>query len=284
MPFLLSLLASALTVGCGGGACQGEPERVRSAPVAPPDESHAPPKNVAPEPEFVPPGPDGFGHAAGLRYLERCLGCADPEARVPMLVMIHGLGDAPRHDWFEGAEDVDPPLRMVLPQAPTPYHGGFAWFPYRVGDRNVEALARGIAIAAEQLARFLEVMRTARPTRGLPIVSGFSQGGMLSYALALHHPAVVALSHPMAGLLPEPLWPKSRAADVRYPRIVALHGDADDVVGINEARKLTAHLKRLGFDVELHEFAGIRHTVSAAMNAQTVELVGQAARVLGAEP
>jgi dipeptidyl aminopeptidase/acylaminoacyl peptidase len=71
---------------------------------------------------------------------------------------------------------------------------------------------------------------------------------------------------------------------VRYPRIVALHGDADDVVGINEARKLTAHLKRLGFDVELHEFAGIRHTVSAAMNAQTVELVGQAARVLGAEP
>jgi phospholipase/carboxylesterase len=196
--------------------------------------------------------------------------------------LIHGLGDAPRADWFGGAEAIGTPLRMIMPQAATPYHGGFAWFPFRAADDDPQALARGISAAGDRLARAIALLRKERPTIGRPIVAGFSQGGMLSYALALHHPALVALSHPISGLLPEPLWPASKRTGGHQPKIAAMHGDADSLVPIANARRLTAHLRKLGYDVELREFAGVGHTITQAMDAHTVALLDAAARNLAA--
>jgi phospholipase/carboxylesterase len=262
--------------GCDG--CAHEPTEPSTLATAPTATAPATPA------EFEPPGADGFGRAGKLRYLERCLACPSNEAAVPMAVMIHGLGDAPRYDWFSGADAIDTPLRLILPQAPTPYYDGFAWFPFRARDNDPEQLARGIREAAQLLAQAIAVLREHRPTRGLPIVAGFSQGGMLSYALALHHPESVALSHPISGLLPEPLWPKEKRAGVRYPKIAALHGDADDLVPIEPARRLVTHLQTLGYEVELREHPGVGHTITAAMDAQTVELFNRAAREIAAEP
>ena len=42
---------------------------------------------------------------------------------------------------------------------------------------------------------------------GKVVVTGFSQGGMLSYALALHHPELIEYALPISGMLPEVLWP-----------------------------------------------------------------------------
>jgi phospholipase/carboxylesterase len=200
-----------------------------------------------------------------------------------MVIMIHGLGDKPRFDWFNGADAITTPMRLIMPQAPTPHYGGFAWFPFRVGDNDPDALARGIASAADELARSIELLRARRPTLGQPIVTGFSQGGMLSYALALRHPELFELSHPISGMLPEPLWPKDKPAATRFPPIVAMHGDADDVVPIEPARQLRAHLGRLGYAISLREFAGVRHQMTPAMDAYTVELLDATARSLAAK-
>jgi phospholipase/carboxylesterase len=269
-------------LACSGGRAEVSVTAAQPAPAAQPERAaQTAATGAARDEAFAAPDASGWGRAAGLKYLERTLGGGDPTSPMPMLILIHGLGDRPSRDWFTGADAIDTPLRLIMPQAPTPKYEGFAWFPFRVGDNEPDALARGIATAADRLARAITSLQAERPTLGQPIVAGFSQGGMLSYALALRHPQLVALSHPISGMLPEPLWPEGKPAHESFPRIAAMHGDADAIVPIDAARRLTAHLRKLGHDAELREFAGVAHTIDAAMTAHSVALLNAAARDLG---
>jgi phospholipase/carboxylesterase len=252
-------------------ACGGA-ERTRAVPVsdAPVPGASAPRQaasdgRAAREDEFAPPDDTGWGRAAGLRYLEEVRGGVAAGAALPMIVVLHGLGDRPHPEWIG---ELPVPVRLVLPQAPTPYFGGFAWFEYRAAESKPADLARGIAGAAEQLARAIAILRTRRATEGKVLVTGFSQGGMLSYALALRHPDGLALAVPIAGLLPEPLWPERASPGTAYPPIRAMHGDADTLVPIARARSLHAHLARLGFDEKLGEHSGVGHAITPAMFEQ----------------
>lgn len=260
---------AALVASCGEPKAAPSAERP-SAPAPPtrPATAAAAQQARASDPaEFTAPDGAGFGRAAGLRTLEVVRGGARAEERLPLVVVIHGLGDRAHAEWLAGLRV---PVRLVMPQAPTRYGGGFAWFEYRARSAPPDELARGITRAAEQLARAIEVLERERPTRGRPIVTGFSQGGMLSYALALAHPERIALALPVAAFLPEPLWPRARAPGVRYPPIRALHGDADSLVPVDGARKLVAHLDALGFDAELGEHRGVEHTLTEAMEVELV--------------
>src|SRR5688500_3007749 len=89
--FSLAIAASACGSGDrGGGAAvpaQAQGASPAATPTAPPAEAEAPP--------FQAPDAAGWGRAAGLRYLERCLGGARPDDALPLVIMIHGLGDRP---------------------------------------------------------------------------------------------------------------------------------------------------------------------------------------------
>jgi phospholipase/carboxylesterase len=242
-------------------AAQASPVVAQPAAVAV-EASPAPPPDAAPD-------ASGWGVAGGLRYLEIIRGGAKPNEKLPLLLVIHGLGDKPHHGWLE-AVDVDSKIkvRMILPQAPTPHGGGFSWFPYRAGTLDQAELARGISAAAERLARMLEVLQTQRPTRGKALVSGFSQGGMLSYALALSHPELFAYALPISGMLPGQLWPIAAApAGVVYPPLRALHGTADTVVRFAVDDELVKRLRELGYTAELVPFEGVPHAITREMSA-----------------
>jgi phospholipase/carboxylesterase len=188
---------------------------------------------------------------------------------LPLLIVIHGLGDRPHRDWLY-AIDLDPKLkaRMILPQAPTAYGRGFAWFPYRFQDHDEVGLAAGIREAEAGLARMIEALRVQRPTRGRAVVCGFSQGGMLSFALALTHPELVQFALPISGELPTPLWPTKRPKRGAAPRIVALHGTTDTVVSFEADDKLAQHLRGLGYPLELIPYEGVGHHISEEMSTR----------------
>lgn len=207
--------------------------------------------------------------AAGLKYLEIVRGEASPDEPLPLVIVIHGLGDRPHRGWLY-AVDVDPKLkaRLILPQAPTPYGAGFAWFPYRFQDRDDEALAGGITQAAAQLAQMIEVLQAQRPTRGRALVTGFSQGGMLSYALALTAPEKIQFALPISGELPAQLWPNERVKRGSVPRMVALHGAADRVVSFEADEQLAQHLRGLGYPLELVRYDGVGHLITEQMSAR----------------
>ncbi len=184
---------------------------------------------------------------------------------LPMIVAIHGLGDRPEQ--FATLLSALPvPARLIVPQGIDPYHGGFSWFPIRVRDLDPERLAGGLKRAASRLAELLAELGRRHPTKGRPVVTGFSQGGMLSFVLAVEHPQAIAAAIPLAGWLPPPLWPSAvpRAA----PPIMALHGDADRLLEIEPTRAAVGQLRQLGFQVELREYPGVGHTVSPAMRRE----------------
>jgi phospholipase/carboxylesterase len=261
-----------LHAACSDG--ERRPTPVEPTPEVSPGAAQAPDAPAHPAADvFVAPGADGWGTVAGLRYVEQVRGVAEPDAPLPMIVVLHGRGDRPHPEWIG---DLPVPVRVVAPQGPMEYYGEFAWFEYRVADHRPDRLAREIQGATERLVRAIDQLRMQRPTRGVPLVTGFSQGGMLSFALALHHPGTVAFAAPISGLLPEPLWPSAKAAGTNYPPIRALHGDADTLVPIDAARSLVGHLARLGFDASLDEYPGVMHAITPAMFADVHHMLGRA--------
>jgi phospholipase/carboxylesterase len=218
---------------------------------------------------------DNPGRAAGLRYLEVVQGASSRDEKLPMIVFIHGRGDSAHPGWIEGF-----PLRarFIFPEAPDPFEGGgFSWFHYSVRDTDDATLARDMGERADQLARMLDELQRRRPTQGKPIVAGFSQGGMLSYALALRHPEAVAFVLPIAGMLPDPLFAEVPRAGVRYPPVRALHGRDDDVVAFARTQHMVDTLKARGLDIALDSYPGVRHFISDPMRTRMHELIAAAA-------
>lgn len=251
--------AAVLALGLTGCLREGSPPPPAPRVAAAPSEAKSappPPAEVVPEP--IPALPQ----AGPLHYYERILGEADADAELPMIVAIHGLGDDPVN--FSHLFDLFPaPVRLIAPQAPSPTEGGgWSWFPLRARDPDVQRLSEGMHQASELLSDALEVLVRERPTLGRPVVTGFSQGGMLTLTLAIEHPEQVAAAVAVGGWLPPPLWPASPPDAAIAPPIVALHGTADTAVRFEPTQQSLQHLQAQGFDVKLVAYEGVPHVIS----------------------
>ena len=254
-------------------ACQ------RAAPSPAPASSAGP----GPAPPAAVAAADGSREAAGVRYLEHVTGGAAADDALPLVIGIHGYGDRPESyaGLFEG---FPAKARFIFPYG-EPAGEGFSWFA--VSPRfNPDAIAAGTERAAHRLAAMIAALSlsTARPTVGRPIVTGFSQGGMLSYALAVLHPESVGEGFPVGGLLTPPHWPSTWAVGKAQARIEAFHGDADPRVPIAVDRQGVARLRAVGFSVELHEYPGVGHTITPEMRRDLLAAIGAAAARAAAAP
>lgn len=178
------------------------------------------------------------------------------------IVAMHGLGDTAAHFAYL-LRDYPGPAKLLLPQAPTAYSKGWSWFPTRVAETGVEVMAEQVAAAADEVSELLQDLIDADPSHKKVVVTGFSQGGMLSFALAVRHPEQVGLAIPLSGWLPEPLWPD--ALPPGAPPIRALHGERDRVLPLEPTRAGVEGLKAKGWDATLQTYAGAGHAVTPPM-------------------
>ncbi len=212
----------------------------------------------------------GWTRAGDLDVLVRASGGARPRDRVPLIVALHGLGDRP--EAFAGLlSGFAKPARLAFPRAPDRWGSGYSWFPYRDGADDDER-ARGITAASKRVAVAVEALKQRAPTSEV-IVTGFSQGGMLSFALAVLRPELFARSIPISGMLPESLWPRGSAGPTRLPAIVALHGIEDPRVPIGPTRESVSALSAHGYQAQLLEFENVGHAVSPEMRAKLLDLL-----------
>jgi phospholipase/carboxylesterase len=219
------------------------------------------------------------GESAGLAYIEVVLGEVDIDASLPMVLMLHGRGDRPRVPGGPFA-CVTMPMRIIMPRAPDPLGPGYTWLSVRVAQGLTEELSRQLLSRADQLASLLTDVSSRRPTLGRPVVTGFSQGGLLTFALAVTHPHLMASVFPLAGWLPPPLWPSSTEG---LPLIRSVHGADDDTIPAAPTREAVEYLRSRGADVELLEFEGIGHAMSSPMNKQFGSWLEQSLREQGPE-
>lgn len=196
---------------------------------------------------------------AGVDCIEAVLGATDEEAEenapLPLVVSFHGRTDRPRTPGRLGSL---PPRRWVFPAGPDEDGDGFAWLPHSLtGLPKVEAaIAGALPGRVAAMATFLEALTETRPTLGPPLVTGFSQGGVMALSLAILAPERVAAAIAVAAWFPPVLLPERKAP---RPRIQAMHGTADPVVPFAPMRALVPRLRALGHAVDWLELDGVTH-------------------------
>lgn len=254
----LLVLGLIVLAACEPRVIEPRPAEPSKAPVLVEPRPAPPAATIEPAPAVELP------QVAGIHYLELITGGADASAELPMIIAIHGLGDSP--DGFAMLlTNFDRPARVILPRALDPYEPGWSWFPIRARDNDIEALAGGIERACDALAPAVAALVEQRPTKGKPIVTGFSQGGMLSFCLAVHHGELFSAAFPIGGWLPPPLWPKPDADAKLAPPIVAFHGDSDVAVKYEPTEAAVTNLQTAGYSVQLNAYAGVGHAIPQDM-------------------
>lgn len=271
-------------LACEAGAAPAPPPSPAPAPapVAAPAAPAAPAAAPAPTAPLAP----GYQQAAGVLYLELLhLAPGTPQdaaptlaSALPLIVAMHGRGDTPE-DFKHLLDGLPVTARVIVPRAFDALGDGWSWFPYRARSADVAALAQGIDAANDRLAAMLAELPKTKPTRGKPIVTGFSQGGMLSFALAVDHPDLISAAVPIGGALPPPLLPATLPPAPR-PTIVALHGDADPVVPFPPTRDAVAQLSKQGWQATIQAFPDVGHQIPPPVRRELYTALRRAVEAL----
>lgn len=250
-----------LVAACG--AAPRPPVESRSAEPLPRVRVEIPPTETLELPYDAPSVHILAGELEGLAYAEVVLGAVDPEARLPLVVVLHGVGDSPR---FPSGTllRTGVPMRVVLPRAPHPYGEGYAWSTHRVRENVPELLAADLVAAADRVAALTDALARARPTAGTPIVTGFSQGAMVAWFASLRRPEAFGVALVASGWMRLDL---AAASGPCGPSTHVVHGLADRIVPIDGARVAVAALAERGCAIELVELPDTEHLVDASMNA-----------------
>lgn len=230
---------------------------------------------VAPPRPTEEPGSTTRGEIGGLHYLEHMTGGARSGERVPMIVALHAMDGDPA-GLLPLLSRYRRRARIILPYG-HPSGGMYFWYPSVREDVAAHLVTR----EADRIAAALAALVAARPTVGKPLLTGFSQGGIMTFALALIHPAALAAAFPISGLLPTSLYPSSalssRPRPATLPPVVAFHGASDLAVPTRGARASIAELQRAGYTAELREYAGVEHDISDEEQSEILERIGRAA-------
>ena len=190
---------------------------------------------------------------------------AQPRAAV---IWLHGLG-ADGHDF----EPIVPELelkhavRFVFPHAPVrpvTINNGMrmrAWYDIFQFGGGPEDEA-GIRASQKLLEDMIGAERRRAPAAKI-VLAGFSQGGAIVLQTALRHPerlaGVMALSTylPLAAKLAAERTPENRDLP-----IFMAHGNYDDIIPIDRARRSREILESLGYPVSWKEYP-MPHSVCA---------------------
>ncbi|MCI0524568.1 MAG: dienelactone hydrolase family protein [Acidobacteria bacterium] len=174
----------------------------------------------------------------------------------PLLLLLHGYG-ANEDDLFSLAPYLDERFLVVSARAPvTLAPMSYAWF-------NLSFTPQGVSINPEEaessrltLRKFIgELVEVYECNSNAVYLMGFSQGAMMSLAVALTFPGVAAAVVAMSGrLLPQTL---TQIADhdalIGLP-IFASHGRRDTVLPISHGRDARVKLSELPVELTYREY------------------------------
>jgi phospholipase/carboxylesterase len=201
----------------------------------------------------------------GVDFLE--LHPHDGTASSPLVVAMHGKGGSPER-LAKLFDDFPIAAEIALPRGFVADGNGYAWFAWPPGTSE-DQLADAMTATDGKLWPAIVELAHGRPI----VVTGFSQGAMMTFELAAAHSHEIAFALPMAGALPAKLRPRTAAAPV-----YAVHGTADAAVEIDRARDTVGAFRAAGGQAELHELPGVDHDWKPMRDDVVAHLRAQLAR------
>lgn len=180
-----------------------------------------------------------------------------------LVVLLHGVG-ADGADLAELVPYLAPALpdaAFLSPDGPEPYDMapfGRQWFS--LADRSAPALAQGVRQAAAVLDAYLDQQLTRFGlTEAECAVVGFSQGTMTALQVAPRRERPLAAVVGFSGAL---VAAETLAAELRSrPRVLLIHGDADEVVNPACLAQAEQGLAAVGIPVLAESRPGLGHSI-----------------------
>lgn len=186
------------------------------------------------------------------------------EGKPPVLFLFHGYGSN-EEDLFSFAPELPSELCVISVQAPYPIQPfGHAWYAINFeapqGKWSNDEQAK---TSREKIVAFIE---EACNTYNLDMdninLLGFSQGTILSYAVALSYPEKIKNVVALSGYINEKiLIPGYKEKVHKHLEIYASHGQVDQVIPPEWAQKAPEFLENIGIKHVYEEFP-VGHGVS----------------------
>lgn len=175
----------------------------------------------------------------------------------PLLLLLHGYGSN-EEDLFSFASELPEEYYIVSARAPYDMmYGSYAWYAINFDADEKKFSDIGQAQQSRDLiATFIDelVANYAIDANDVTLI-GFSQGCILSYAIAVSYPQKVQRVVAMSGYFNEEIAIDNfKENDLSKLKIFASHGSVDQVVPVDWARNSIPKLKELGIDIVYKEY------------------------------
>ena len=175
----------------------------------------------------------------------------------PLLLLLHGYGSN-EEDLFSFASELPEDYYVVSARAPFDLsYGSYAWYAINFdADENKFSDIGQARASRDIIARFIDELVTnyAIDAENVTLI-GFSQGCILSYAVAVSYPEKVQRVVAMSGYWnPEIAVDDYLENDCSKLRIFASHGTVDQVIPVEWARKSIPALQVLGIEIVFKEY------------------------------
>lgn len=176
---------------------------------------------------------------------------------VPALVMLHGFG-SDENDLFSFASEIPEEYAVISLKAPIkmqPY--GNAWYNIYFDNSQGKFSDDVQAIESRELISKCidQIVSEYQVDKNNITLLGFSQGTILSYAVALSYPEKVKNVIGLSGYINEDILKTGYAEnDFSKLSIYASHGSVDQVIPVQWARKTKPFLENLNIDCSYSEF------------------------------
>ena len=182
----------------------------------------------------------------------------------PLLLLLHGYGSN-EEDLFSFASDLPDTYFVVSARAPYDMqYGSYAWYAidFDAGENKFSNVEQA-KISRDAVAEFIDELKNNYPidTENVTLI-GFSQGTILSYAIALSYPEKVQKVVAMSGYLNQEMCTDDYLKNnLSQLKIFLSHGTVDQVVPVEWGRKAKPFLDNLGVATVYKEYANIGHGV-----------------------
>ena len=182
----------------------------------------------------------------------------------PVIVLLHGYGSN-EADLFSFATEL--PENYFIVSARAPYdmqYNSYAWYAINFdADQNKFSDNEQAKTSRDAILNFVDELIANYPIdKDNVVLAGFSQGAILSYAIALSHPERISKVIALSGYINDEIFRENyKNNDFSKLKIFHSHGTVDQVIPIDWARKSTPLLKQLNINATYKEYP-VGHGVS----------------------
>jgi phospholipase/carboxylesterase len=174
----------------------------------------------------------------------------------PLLILCHGYG-SDENDLFSFATELPEELFIISVRAPYPMQPyGNAWYAINFdADKGKWSDNEEAMQSRDLIAKFINEAIEEYPVNANNVsLLGFSQGTILSYAVALTYPEKLKNIIALSGYVNEDLFEVKTEENYKHLNFYSSHGSVDQVIPVDWARQAPKFLSKLNINHVYNEF------------------------------